>query len=250
MTGTPPASTPSTPNAPTQAIEKASPEQAARRWNDYGIGLLEQSQYEAAATAFRTAVALNPKDPDPIISAAIAEMKSERFGSEREQLSKARVLIDEALRINPNLARARFYHALILRSEGKSPAAAAVLAKIAEEYPRDREVHRQLGQTVYGLGRIGDARQAFEAVRAIDPNDTGAYQFLAPIYFSEGRQADGERARALYLLWRDDPLADAVGTQFFLSQPQWADERVSHHAHGDDAPARPTLTGMLAAPAH
>jgi Flp pilus assembly protein TadD len=34
-----------------------------KRWNDYGIGLLEQAQYGQAADAFRRASALNPSDP-------------------------------------------------------------------------------------------------------------------------------------------------------------------------------------------
>jgi hypothetical protein len=47
----------------------------ARRWNDYGIALLEQAQYGPAAEAFRRSAELNPSDPDPLVSAAIAEMR-------------------------------------------------------------------------------------------------------------------------------------------------------------------------------
>jgi len=220
----------------------------AKRWNDYGIGLLEQAQYGAASEAFRRASELNPRDPDPLISAAIAELKTERYGPEREQLRKAASLLDEALKLDPTLARARFYHALVLRSEGRGSEAAEELAKIAGEYPRDREVARQWGQTLYALGRIAEARAAFEAVNAIDPTDAGAYQFLIPIYASEGRQADAARARGLYLLWRDDPLADNVAARFFTAHPQWADERVVSHTHGNDSSPRPVLTGVFAAP--
>jgi hypothetical protein len=92
------------------------------------------------------------------------------------------------------------------------------------------------------------ARAAFESLLTIDPNDTGAYQFLAPLYKSEGRTEEAARADALFLLWRDDPLADHLAARFFALNPQWAEERVWSHTHGSDSPPRPTLTGRFAAP--
>jgi Flp pilus assembly protein TadD len=228
--------------------QKVNPELQALRWNDYGIGLMEQAQYGPASEAFRHAAELNPKDPNPLTSAAIAEMKTEQFGLVWDQLRKAAQLLDQALSINPTWPRTRFYHALLLRSQGKGSEAAVELAKLTAEYPRDREVARQLGQTLYALGRIADSRVAFESVLGIDPTDAGAYQFLAPIYASEGRAEDAAFARTRYLLWRDDPLVDAIGVKFFAASPQWADERVLTHTHGQDSPPRPTLTGLLAAP--
>lgn len=232
----------------TPPAQKVNPELLALRWNDYGIGLMEQAQYGPASEAFRRAAELNPKDPNPLTSAAIAELKTEQFGLVWDQLRKAAELLDRALKINPNLARTRFYYALLLRSQGKGVEAAAELAKLAVEYPRDREVARQLGQTLYSLGRIGEARGAFESVLRIDPTDAGSYQFLAPIYASEGRSEDADLARARYLLWRDDPLVDTIGVNFFAANPQWTDERVLTHTHGQDSPPRPTLTGLLASP--
>lgn len=228
--------------------DKSALSKQAKRWNDYGIGLLQQAQYGPAAEAFRQASALNPDDPDPLISAAIAEMSTERYGFEREQLSKAAILLDAALKINPLLPRARFYHALLLRGEGRTREAVDELLGVAREHPRDREVQRQLGQTLYALKRYAEARAAFEAILAIDPNDTGAYQFLAPLYESEGRKAEAARARSLYLLWRDDPLADKIAIRFFTAHPEWADERVGAHFHGAASSLRPTLTGHFAAP--
>ena len=220
----------------------------ARRWNDYGIGLLEQSQYGAAAEAFRRASKLNPGDPNYLVSAAIAEMRTERFGPDLNQLGKAASLLDSALKIDPEHARARYWRALVMRSEGHAREAAGALARLAGEYPRDREVHRQLGQTLYTLGSLAEARAEFEAVIALDPQDAGAYQFLAPIYTSLGRVADAARARSLYLQWRDDPNADRVAAHFFAAHPQWAEERIGSHVHGKDSPGRPVLTGKFAAP--
>jgi Flp pilus assembly protein TadD len=220
----------------------------ALRWNDYGIALLEQAQYGPAAEAFRRSAELNPSDPNPLVSAAIAEMKTERFGLDRNQLSKAAELLDAALKLDPNNPRARYIHALLLRSLKRSIEAAGELAKLAQEYPRDREVARQLGQTLYALGRIAEARVAFETIINVDPTDFGAYQFLSPIYQSEGQTEKADYARGRYLQWRDDPVASSIAARFFAAHPQWADERILAHTHDGDSPLRPVLTGPLAAP--
>ena len=233
---------------PAKTKPPLTPTRQARRWNDYGIGLLEQAQYGPAADAFRRAFELNPKDSDLLVNASAAELRTEQYGIERGQIRKAASLLERAFMLNPSDARVRFFRALVARAEGRPREAAAELAKVACEYPRDREVWRQLGQTLYLLGDVGGARAAFEAVVRLDPNDAGAYQFLSPIYASLGRRDDAARARTLYLLWRDDPLADAVAARFYAANPQWAEERVRPHVHADGSPTRPTLTGHLAAP--
>ena len=248
LTGMKAAAKPLKQQRPSKLQPPLAPTQQARRWNDYGIGLLEQMQYGAAADAFRRACELSPRDSDLLVNASIAEMRTEQYGVERGQIARAARLLDRAFRLNPTDARVRFFRALVTRAEGRPREAADVLARVAREYPRDREVWRQLGQTLYLLGDLGGARAAFEAVVRIDPNDAGAYQFLSPIYASEGREEDAARAQGLYLLWRDDPFADTVAARFFAANPQWADERVWSHVHADDSPPRPTLTGHLAAP--
>ena len=242
-----PSGTSATKNKPV-AKDSASRELQARRWNDYGIALLEQAQYGPAAAAFRRASELNPQDIYPLVSAAVAEMRTERFGLDRNQLLKAAELLEEALKLDPANARARFVHALVLRSQKKPAEAAVELLKLNQEYPRDREVARQLGQTLYVLGRIAEARQAFEAVLGVDPTDSGAYQFLSPIYQNEGQADKANYARSLYLQWRDDPMASSIAARFFAAHPQWADERILAHTHDGDSPLRPVLSGLLAAP--
>lgn len=224
------------------------PEKQAQRWNDYGIALLEQFQFSQACDAFKRASELNPRDPDPLISAAVAELKTERYAPEREQVKKAAVFINAALKINPTLPRALFYKAIILRADGKIEEAVNILSDLAKKYPRDREVQRQWGQTLYTLGRISEAKQAFEAIIAIDPTDADAYQFLAPIYTSLGRQKDADQAHSLYLQWRNDPLAENIATRFFTLNPQWAEVRIPYHIYSVRTPSRPILSGERAAP--
>ena len=119
---------------------------------------------------------------------------------------------------------------------------------LAREFPRDRLVQRELGATLYALGRIDSATAAFEAVIGIDPTDFGAYQYLASLYAAAGRSTDAERAGALFQQWRDDPLAAGVGARFFALNPQWADERIPLHTHDLSSTARPVSIGKRAAP--
>lgn len=233
---------------PRTTLPKVESAVTARRWNDYGIGLMEQFQYGPASAAFRKAAELDPQNSDYLISAAAAELRTERFGPERSQLGKATELIEAALKLNPTLPRARFFHALILRDQGNADMAATELNALAQAFPRDRLVQRELGATLYALGRINAAILAFEAVIAIDPTDALAYQSLTPLYAGGHRMAESEKARALFLQWRDDPLAAKIGSRFFAANPQWADERVPDHTHGSNSSARPVLMGRQAAP--
>jgi Flp pilus assembly protein TadD len=218
--------------------------------------LLDQAQYGPAAAAFRRAGELSPNDPDLLVNAAIAEMRTERFAHhERPQLQKAAELIERALQIpsyairDPRaLLRARYHRALIWRAQDKRREAAEELKQIAAAYPRDREVQRRLAQTLYASGQLAPARTAFETILKLDPTDAGAYQFLAPLYLSAGLQAEAEFARTKYLLWRDDPRADVIAARFFAAHPEWADERIGSHIHDIRSAQRPILTERHATP--
>lgn len=234
--------------APTD--EKAAPEKTnllARRWNDYGIGLLGQAQYGLASEAFRQAGEIDRTDANLLVNRAVAELQTERYGPEMVQLGKARELIDQALAIAPENNRAKYYCAIVKRSDGKVQEAADLLVKIANEYPTDREVQRQLGQTLYRLGRYDESRTAFLAVNRIDPTDAGAYQFLSPLFANLGLSKESEAAQKNYLLWRDDPLADVVANRFFTAHPEWADVRVPGKIYAEDSPHRAPLVGADAA---
>jgi tetratricopeptide (TPR) repeat protein len=219
-----------------------------QRWNDYGIGLLEQAQFGAAAEAFRQAATANPSDPNLLVNAALAEMRTERFGPEREQYQKAAHLLEAALQLTPTHERARYYRALVWRSEGRGREAALELEALGTAWPRDREVQRQWAQTLYSLGEGKRARTLFEKILQIDPTDFLAWQFLAPLYAGEGRRAEAEQAQQKYGQWRDDPQAEGIAARFFLRRPEWADERSGAHVHDQHAACRPILTGSHAAP--
>ncbi len=229
--------------------------QLSKRWNDYGIGLLEQAQYGEAAEAFRKAAEIEPANPNYLVNAAIAEYRTERFAPEREQLHKVEELLTRALTFpatafgHPlSFARARYWQAIVLRAQNKRPEAAAIFGQLANEYPRDREIQRQFGQTLYTTGNLLGARSAFEALLGIDPTDANAWQMLSPLYASEKRLTESDEAQNKYLLWRDDPRAETIAARFYAAHPEWAEARNNLKMYGAQSPLRPVLTGVQAVP--
>jgi tetratricopeptide (TPR) repeat protein len=217
----------------------------ARRWNDYGIGLLGQMQYGEASQAFRKASEIEPGNPNLLVNAAIAEMQTERFGPEKTQLAKATALLKQALKIAPENARVRYFWGINRKSSNLPEEAAGIFEILAKEFPNDREIQRQLGQALYRLGKYDAARRAFEEVIRIDPTDAGAYQYLSPLFAGAGMTDLSKEAQQKYLLWRDDPAADVVANKFYAAHPEWADVRVPGKIYGYDSPDRNHYFGQV-----
>jgi Flp pilus assembly protein TadD len=229
--------------------EKSNQENAsnARRWNDYGIGLLGQAQYGEASNAFRKAAEIEPNNPDFCVNAAIAEMQTERFGPEMEQIAKATQLLQKAIKLEPNKPRTNYYWAINRRSLGLLNDAESILQKLSKDFPTDREVQRQLGQIQYRLGKFDLARKAFSTVNIIDPTDADSFRFLSILYKQNGLIFESNEAQKNYLLWRDDPNADIIANKFYNAHPEWADVRTAGKIYSENSPKRPTITGENAA---
>ena len=150
--------------------------------------------------------------------------------------------------MSPGQSRARFYLALVLRGLGQTKETVEILSDLAKLHPRDREVQRQLGHTLYSLGRGAEAQVALEQVLNIDPDDAGAYQLLAAIYQEQGEKEKSKKANELYLQWRQEPMADVVASKFYANNPQWAEERINYHVHSIGVGNRAVLTGQKASP--
>jgi tetratricopeptide (TPR) repeat protein len=89
----------------------------------------------------------------------------------------------------------RFIEAMVL-ARGKTPAdAVEPLRALANDYPGERFLQVQLGQTLAGLGRHDEARAAFEKAIAINGDTPRAYALAGNTYLMKG---DYARARELY----------------------------------------------------
>ena len=78
------------------------------RWNNVGIGFLDQLQYDDAINAFEQVVRLRPDYKDGYINVGLTYIEWEKY-------AEARAPLEKALTLHPDDARALYYLALVER---------------------------------------------------------------------------------------------------------------------------------------
>ena len=195
------------------------------RWNDYGIGLLLQGDLRGAEAAFRRVMAIDPDYPDGPVNAARARLQE-------GDVDAAIPLLEQALALEPGLARAHFFLGTALRALGRYDEALRHLEAAREQYPRDRVVLGQIGRLQF-LDRQYDAAVAtYEAVLAIDPEDVSAHYNLMLAHQGAGNREEALRERALYERFKADEAAQAITGAFRRASPEDNNERQAIHEHG------------------
>jgi tetratricopeptide (TPR) repeat protein len=196
------------------------------RWNNLGIAYLDQLQYADAMRAFGEVVKLRPDYADGYTNIGLTNMQWEKYSS-------ARVSLEKALALSPDNARALYYLALVERREGHRDAELADLLKVVAQYPQSRDVRRELGITYYQQHQVEDARQQFEALQAIDPDDLAAHYNLAILYRRLGMKEDAAKQAALFATKKIDPGAPTYSLDFLRKHPEISTESVPWHLHTD-----------------
>lgn len=179
-----------------------------RRWNNYGIALLDQGQYAAAAEAFSIVAGLDEKyRPFALTNRALALM-------EIDEWAEARKLIDAALVLDPTNYRAIYQRGRINRVESKLADAEADFKKVNAAYPRDRVTLQQLGE----LAKIKDDYPAaigyFNQILAIDPEDVGSHYNMMLLYRKTGMKDEAAQEEKIFLDLKTDPRTTALAADF------------------------------------
>lgn len=200
------------------------------RWNNYGIALLEAQQFGEGVKAFKRVIALRPNYAGGYTNAAIAEIKWEKYEEALPYLERAEAL-------EPGDARHRYYLALVKRSRGDVDGAIADLRQIADQFPRSRDVHRELGINYYQQNKYELARAEYEAVQRIDPDDLSAHYTLSLIYRRLGMHERSAEEAQLYAEQKNDPSANKYAVGYLRNHPEVVRESVPWHVH--DLEARP-----------
>ena len=205
-----------------------------QRWNNYGIALLDAQQYAASVAAFQEVAKLRPTYADVYTNLGLANYQWQKYDA-------ARLALDKALTYAPNNARALYYFALIKRNQGDLSGAIADLTSVTLHCPRSRDAHRELGFSYYQRRQYELARNEYEAVQSIDPDDLSAHYNLSIIYRRLGQKADAARESAIFADQKDDPAANAAALAYLRTHPDIAAESVAWHTHsgmrGDGAPS-------------
>jgi lipoprotein NlpI len=216
-------------NPPTEPLPGDNPEWM--RWNNAGIGLLDDQQYGDALDAFEQVVHLRPDYKDGYINVGIAYLGWEKY-------AEARAPLEKALALHPDDARALYYLALVERRERHSQAEVADLEKVVAQYPDSRDARRELGISYYQQHRSAEAVQQFQALQAIDPDDLAAHYNLSILYRRMGMKQKSAQEAALYTIKRVDPAAPTYSLDYLRRHPEISIESNPWHMHTDlhDAP--------------
>lgn len=204
------------------------------RWNNLGISLLDQLQYDDALHAFEQVTKLRPDYKDGYINLGLTDIEWEKYDEARKPLQKA-------LKLRPDDARALYYMALVERRERHSDAEVADLERVIAQYPECRDARRELGISYYQQHRPEDAIAQFRALQAIDPDDLAAHYNLAILYRRKGMKHQAEMEAAQYAIKRVDPAAPTYSLDFLRRHPEISNESVPWHVHRDPRQMTPEV---------
>jgi len=196
------------------------------RWNNLGIALLDQFQYQESIQAFTEVIKLRRDYADAYTNVGLTEIVWEKYDS-------ARTAIRKALAIDPNSARAHYYDGLLQRRAGNTKAEIADFSKVVEMFPQSRDARRELGITYYQQNENAAAIEQFEALQKIDPDDLAAHYNLSILYRRVGKKEEAAEQQAKFVDKKVDPGAPTYGLNFLRLHPEISTESIPWHVHTD-----------------
>lgn len=194
------------------------------RWNNLGIGLLDELQYSDAINAFEQVTRLRPEYKDGYVNVGLTYIEWEKY-------DEARASLEKALDLKPNDARALYYLALVERRARHSDAEIGDLEKVVAQCPESRDARRELGISYYQQHRPDDAIEQFKALQGIDPDDLAAHYNLAILYRRKGMKHQAEMEATQYAMKRIDPAAPTYSLEYLRKHPEISTESVPWHVH-------------------
>ncbi len=211
-------------NAPAPQPKTVTLKDEWQRWNDYGIGLFLQGDLKAAAAAFQKVTEADPNNPDGWVNLG-------RCAVQEGDMARARTVLEKALALSSNLARANYFYARVLRSDGNYDGAAARLRIVLAQYPRDRVALNDLGRIFFLQRKYSDAVKTLESVLAIDPEDLQAHYNLMLCYNGLGNEKSAKEHEERYLRFKADESAQAITGAYRQLHPEDNNERQAVHEH-------------------
>ena len=195
------------------------------RWNDYGIGLLLQGDLRGAEAAFRKVSTMDPAYADGPVNVARALLQE-------GNVVDAIPWLEQALRIDPQLAKTHYFLGTALKTLGRYDEALRHLREAEARYPRDRVVLGQIGRVQFLQRRFDDAVATFKRVLLVDPEDLQAHYNLMLCYQGLGDSASAAREERLYMRFKADESAQFITGPYRLKSPDDNNERQQIHEHG------------------
>ncbi|MBA2527522.1 MAG: tetratricopeptide repeat protein [Pyrinomonadaceae bacterium] len=196
-----------------------------RRWNNYGIALIDQRQYPLAIDAFVHAATQDDK------YRAMAQVNQAIGLIELDQYDRAAGLLDSVIRGDPGNMRALFQQARVFIRRGQLDQAETNIRRVLAAYPRDRMSLQQLGELCKIKHDYREARECYEKILEIDPEDLGAHYNLMLIFRKLGMKEEAKREGRIFADLKDDPSALPLANTFLRKHPEMSNESVFWHIH-------------------
>jgi len=143
----------------------------------------------------------------------------------------ARIVLEKALALKPDLARTNFFYARILKEEGKYVDAIARLRNALAQYPRDRVVRNEVGRILFLQKKYSEAVAEFSQTLSIDPEDLQAHYNLMLCYSGLGDEVRANEHKERYLRFKADESAQAITGPYRQAHPEDNNERQPIHEH-------------------
>jgi tetratricopeptide (TPR) repeat protein len=194
------------------------------RWNDFGIGLFLQGDLTGAGAAFTKITEIDPKNADGWVNLG-------RVRVQEGNMPAAKEVLDRALALKPDLARAHYFYARVVRSDGQYDEAIRHLREVIKQYPRDRVVHDDLGRILFLERRYLEAIAEFQSTLAIDPEDLEANYNLMLCYTGLGQPDRAADFQKRYLRFKADEGAQTLTGPYRRNHPDDNLERQPIHEH-------------------
>jgi tetratricopeptide (TPR) repeat protein len=195
-----------------------------QRWNDYGIGLFLQGDLKGAAGAFQKVTEADPNNPDGWVNIG-------RCAVQEGDMERARTVLEKALALSSKLARANYFYARVLRSDGNYEGAASRLRIVLGQYPRDRVALNDLGRVLFLQRKYQEAVKTLQSVLTIDPEDLQAHYNLMLCYNGLGNEKLAKQHEARYMRFKADESSQAITGPYRQAHPEDNNERQSVHEH-------------------
>jgi Flp pilus assembly protein TadD len=178
--------------------------------------VLEGTKPEDAIAAYRQAAALQPKDSEPHLGAAIMLEKQGKFFDAESEYK-------QAFALDPSSDAATGLANLYMRGR-QFPEAELYLRKVVAGRPSDAAAHVQLGRVLAAEGKNEDAATELQAAAKLAPSDLSVRRDLADLYAMAGKDAEAEAAyRSLLTAYPNDAELHRSLGQSLLRQKKFPD---------------------------
>jgi Flp pilus assembly protein TadD len=194
------------------------------RWNDWGIGLLQQGDLKGAEFAFRKATEAEPGYADAWLNVARALIQE-------GETDAAKPYVEKAVQINSSLGRIYYFRALIEKTDGKYDEAFADLQRVESQYPRDRVVLNQIARILFLKRQYAKAIEYCQRICDVDPEDVQMHYTAMLCYRGLGDEEKAGREQKLFQRFKADESAQSITAQRRMLSPEDNNERQLVHSH-------------------